>query len=524
MFRFTRLGVLVCAMLLAVSITQAAPEQSGKGNTPLYDNLGKHHYTITTRAPLTQRYFDQGLRLYYAFNHQESIRAFEEAVRLDPSCAMCYWGIALAFGPNINAPMDATAGVAAYAAIQKALKSEAKISASERALIHALATRYAAEPPQERAALDLAYARAMGDVVEQFPDDLEAATLYAESLMDLSPWNYWTRDAEPRQNTLKILAQLERVMANNPDHPGANHFYIHAVEAVQPERALKAAERLASLMPGAGHLVHMPGHIYIRVGRYEDAIKANQHAVHADETFIRDQNPASGIYVLGYYPHNYDFLAFAASMIGRDALAIETAEKMATLAPQELLREPGMTFMQHHHTRHLQMKVRFSKWGELLKVAAPPDDLPHARAMWHYARGRALAAMADVKAADAELVHLRRIAEDPQVMPLRMEFNTSGAVLSVASKVLAGHIAASEGDLQRAVDQLREATRLEDELVYGEPPEWTVPVRQELGMILLRFGRAAEAEQVFRKDLNRFPDNTWSTQGLAMAIKDQNRN
>lgn len=313
-------------------------------------------------------------------------------------------------------------------------------------------------------------------------------------------------------------------MAKNPDHPGANHFYIHAVEAVQPERALKAAERLAGLMPGAGHLVHMPGHIYIRVGRYEDAIKANQHAVHADETFIRDQNPASGIYVLGYYPHNYDFLAFAASMIGRDGLAIETAEKMATLAPQELLREPGMTFMQHHQTRHLQMKVRFSKWDELLKVAAPPDDLPHARAMWHYARGRALAARADVKAADAELAQLRRIAENPQVMPLRMEFNTSGAVLSIASKVLAGHIAASKGDLQRAVDQLREATRLEDELVYGEPPEWTVPVRQELGVILLKAGRAAEAEQIFREDLKRFPDNTWSTQGLAMAIKDRNRN
>jgi tetratricopeptide (TPR) repeat protein len=492
-------------------------------SVPLYDNLGTHHYAITTSKPLAQRYFDQGLRLYYAFNHLEAIRAFEEAARLDPACAMCDWGIALAYGPNINAPMDAAAGAAAYAALQKALAKEAGASATGRALIRALAARYAADPPDDRAALDAAYAQAMREVVRRYPDDLEAATLFAESLMDLSPWSYWSRDGKPGPNTSEMVSQLERVMAANPDHPGANHFYIHAVEAVQPERAVQAAERLAKLMPGAGHLVHMPGHIYIRVGRYEDAIKANEHAVHADESFIRDQNPAFGIYVAGYYPHNYDFLAFAASMVGRSAQATAAADKMVTLVPQNMLREPGMTFLQHHQTRHLQMKVRFGRWDEILKVAAPPEDLPHARGLWHYAQGRALVAKGKVSEAEQHLAKLRAIAQDPDVAPLRLEFNTSGQVLSVAAHVLAGRIAAVKGDFPAAITQLREAARLEDELKYGEPPEWTVPVREDLGLVLLDAGRPAEAEQAFREDLKRFPDNGWSLHGLAAALEAQNR-
>lgn len=525
---------LVCALVLAFAMpvaAQASRETHGGSHSvapagakvPLYDNLGEHHYAITTTVPLAQRYFDQGLRLYYAFNHQEAIRAFEEGARLDPDCAMCHWGIALARGPNINAPMDSAAGVAAYKAIQEALAREGKASARERALIHALAARYAPVPPDDRAALDSAYARAMREVVRRFPEDLEAATLYAEALMDLSPWNYWTREGKPRSNTPELLSQLERVIAADPKHPGANHFYIHAVEAVQPERAVGAAERLASLMPGAGHLVHMPGHIYVRVGRYTDAIKANEHAVHADETYIRDQNPAFGVYVAGYYPHNYDFLAFAASMIGRSAQAIGAAEKMASLAPQQVLREPGMTFVQHHQTRHLQLKVRFGRWDEILNVPAPPENLPHARAVWHYARGRALAARGEAQRAEGELVRVRATAQDSKVAPLRLEFNTSGAVLSIAAKVLAGHIAAAKGDAPGAIRQLREAARMEDELVYGEPPEWTVPVRQELGRILLQAGRGREAEEAFREDLRRFPENGWSLHGLAQALRAQNR-
>lgn len=495
--------------------------QTEQAQVPLYDNLGDHHYAISTEVPLAQRYFDQGLRLYYAFNHQEAIRAFEAATRQDPDCALCYWGIALAYGPNINAPMDAAAGVAAHGALQQALARPS--SGSEQGLVRALATRYAAAPPADRSALDAAYAQAMGALARQYPKDLEIATLHAESLMDLSPWQYWSRDGQPQPNTPALLAQLERVIAANPNHPGACHFFIHAVEAAQPERAVPCAERLAGLMPGAGHLVHMPGHIYIRVGRYEDAIKANEHAVHADESFIRDQSPAFGIYVAGYYPHNYDFLAFAASMIGRSEQALAATQKMAALVPQPMLREPGMTYLQHHQTRQWQMGVRFGRWDPLLAAEAPPADLPHARALWHYARGRALAAHGEVAKAEAELSQLRAIAQDPRMAELRLEFNHSGDVLGIATPVLAGHIAAAKGDYPNAIAQLREAASREDALVYGEPPEWSVPVRQELGLVLLQAERNAEAQQAFEQDLKRFPDNGWSLHGLARALRAQHR-
>jgi tetratricopeptide (TPR) repeat protein len=527
-----RLGVMSVVSMLTVlglpAVQAAAPAHPPHGpanaksvGVPLYDNLGEHHYSITTSVPLAQRYFDQGLRLYYAFNHQEAIRAFEQAARLDPQCGMCEWGIALAHGPNINAPMDAAAGRAAYAAIQQALRHKAAASARERALIDALAKRYAAVPPEARGALDRAYAAAMRKVVQRHGDDPEARTLFAEALMDLSPWNYWTPSGKPRPHTRELLAQLEHVMAAYPDHPGANHFYIHAVDAVQPERAVPAAERLARLMPGAGHLVHMPGHIYVRVGRYADAIAANEHAVHADERYIRDRNPELGIYVAGYYPHNYDFMAFAASMIGRSAQSLGAAEKIASLASPEMMRAPGMTFVQNHYTRHLQMKVRFARWADILNAAPPSADLPHARAIWHYAQGRALAARGDTAAAHRHLSELRAIAREPEVAALRLEFNTVGALLGIAEKVLAGHIAAARGDAKAAIAHLREAARREDALVYGEPPEWSVPVRQELGIVLMNAGRNGEAERTFRDDLKRFPENGWSLHGLAQALRRQ---
>ena len=434
---------------------------------------------------------------------------------------MCPWGIALALGPNINLPMDAEAARAAYGAIQKALALAPKASAREQALIRALATRYAEIPPEDRVSLDLKYAAAMRGVVQRYPQDMEARALYAEALMDLSPWNYWTREGKPRENTPEILAQLERVLAANPEHPGANHFYIHAVEAPQPERAVAAAERLADLMPGAGHIVHMPGHIYIRIGRYADAIRTNERAIQADETYIADQKPAMGVYTAGYYPHNYDFLAFAASMIGRDAQAISAAEKMAKLASPEMLRAPGMTFTQHHLTRHLQMKVRFGRWQDIARAQAPAADLPHARAMWHYARGRAHAAQGAIAAAEADLAAVRGGRDDKALASQRLEFNTSGQVLAIAAEVLAGHIAQAKGDHGAAISHMRNAASIEDEMVYGEPPEWSVPVRQELGLALLAAGRPAEAAQAFREDLKRFPKNKWSLEGLERAEQRQ---
>ncbi len=513
----------VTALGIACISASVAEAQADVASVKLFDDLGSHRYSVSTQVPLAQRYFDQGLRLYYAFNHAEAIRAFNEAARLDPRCAMCHWGTALAYGPNINLPMDSAAGAAAWTALEKARAASVHATSRERALIDALGRRYAEIPATNRAALDSSYARAMEQVVRAHPEDLEAHTLYAESLMDLSPWQYWNADESPRPFTPLLLARLEHVMERAPQHPGANHFYIHAVEAVNPARAIPMAERLAGVMPGAGHLVHMPGHIYVRVGRYADAIRANEHAVHADESYIADQKPGIGAYTAAYYPHNYDFLAFAASMIGRRVQAMTAAERMPSLVASDVLRAPGMTFLQHHRTRHLQMKVRFAEWDAILKAPEPEKDLPHARAMWHYARGRAFAARGDTTAARVELRALATFAQDSLLAPQRLEFNTSGPILSIANNVLAGHIAAAGGDFPTAIAQLRDAQRREDALAYGEPPEWTIPVRQELGALLLAAQRPTDAEKVFREDLRRFPENGWSLRGLAEALRAQGR-
>lgn len=509
---------------LAIALVSALPAGAQvPGDVPFIDGLGDHHYAISTQVPAAQQYFDQGLRLYYAFNHAEAIRAFEQAARLDPQCAICHWGIALAHGPNINSPIDETRGVAAHAALTKAQSLQASASEAERTLIDALATRYASPPPAERAALDSAYARAMGELVRRYPADAEIATLHAEALMDLRPWQYWTEGGQPQPGTDVILANLERVIEGNPRHPGACHFYIHAVEEVQPQRAVPCAERLAALMPGAGHLVHMPGHIYIRVGRYVDAIEANVHATHADESYISDIRPGAGIYTIGYYPHNYDFLAFAASMAGRRAQAIEAAGKMPGLMPTEMLGTPGMDFMQHHITRPLQIGVRFERWEELLAAPAPAENLLHAQVMWRYARGRALVATGDAAGAEEQLAAIRQIIESGATEEMRLEFNSAHDVEMIAARVLAGRIAAAQGNHDDAISHLREAARIEDSMVYGEPPEWTVPVRQDLGEVLLAAGRAAEAEQAYREDLERFPDNGWSLHGLALALRAEGR-
>jgi tetratricopeptide (TPR) repeat protein len=519
----SRVHSLLFACLAVTACGVADDMNERRGVVALYDDLGTHHFAVTTTVPAAQQYFDQGLRLYYAFNHAEAIRAFEEAARMDPRCAMCYWGTALAHGPNINMPMDADGAAAAWAALQQALAVREHASERERGFIDALATRYAAHAPAERAPLDSAYARAMAELAKQYPDDVEVRALAAEALMDLSPWQYWEADGAPRPQTGEILRHLEAALALNADHPGANHFYIHAVEAVDPERALPMAERLAGLMPGAGHLVHMPGHIYVRVGRYLDAIRANEHALHADEKYIRDHNPAAGIYTLSYYPHNYDFLAFASSMIGRSQQALAATDRMQALVPAELLREPGLILLQNHLTRGLQLRVRFARWQEILDAPAPDADLPYARGIWHYARGRALAAGGDAAAAEAELAALRREASHPSLQQAAVEFNGAVDILGVAADVLAGHIAAARRSYASAVTHLHAAAAREDALLYGEPPEWSVPVRQELGLVLLAAGRAADAEATFREERRRFPENGWSLDGLARSLAAQDR-
>jgi tetratricopeptide (TPR) repeat protein len=512
------LGVLVLSACGEAGDDAVASEAA----VPLYTDLGGHHYAITTAEPAAQQYFDQGLRLAYAFNHAEAIRAFDEAARLDPTCAMCAWGAAYAFGPNINAPMDSAAGVAAHAAAARAQERAAAADERERALIEALALRYAEPPPAARAGLDSAYARAMGEVHRRWPDDPDIASLYAESLMGLSPWNYWNPDGSPRPQTGEILATLEAAIAAHPDHPGACHFYIHAVEATQPSRAVACAEMLASAMPGAGHMVHMPGHIYVRVGRWADAITANEHAVHADETFIRDQQPAMGMYTLGYVPHNHDFLAFAASMAGRSAQAIEAARRTAAAIPPELVGAPGLGLTQQGVTAALRVLVRFGRWDEILATAEPADP-PYVRGTWHYARGMARLGKGELEAARAELALLRTLAGDATLATTIVGYNPASAVLAIARDVLGGEIAARSGAPQEALTLLRAAARAEDALTYGEPPDWPVPVRHHVGAVLLENGRAADAERVYLEDLARFPENGWSLKGLVQSLEAQGK-
>jgi tetratricopeptide (TPR) repeat protein len=490
---------------------------------PLLEGLGDHHYEVTTSAPLAQQYFDQGLRLYYAFNHSEAVRSFREAQRLDPGCAMCYWGEALAYGPNINLPMDRMSALAAYAALEKAIDARPHASEKEAALIDALARRYAADPPEDRAELDRAYADAMDGLAERWPEDIEIGTLAAEAQMDLRPWDYWTEAGEPQPGMAVAFGRLEHAVDVDPTHPGACHFYIHAMEKLHPERAVPCAERLASLMPSAGHIVHMPGHIYIRVGRYLDAVETNRHAVHADESYIRDQRPGMGMYTAGYYPHNYDFLAFAAMMVGLGDESIEASEKVVSLIPEEAFSTPGMGFLQHWSMRPMLFRVRFERWDDALAEGQPPADRPHARALWHYGRGRAWIARGDLAAAAAELDQLRRIAERPELATLKMEFNFSNHLVSIAERVLTGRLEAAHGRYDAAAEALAEAVRGEDALTYGEPPEWSVPARLDLGEVLVQAGELAEAERVFRDSLEQFPRNRWALEGLAAALRGQGR-
>jgi tetratricopeptide (TPR) repeat protein len=499
---------------LVTAVALASPTPVPADTVLLYDDLGDHHYEITTTVPLAQQYFDQGLRLTWGFNHAEAIRAYEEALRLDPSCAMCWWGIAYAYGPNINAPMDSTSGVAAWNAAQQAAALAEGVTEGERALIEAVATRYAEIPPTQRAALDSAWARAMTDVAERFPDDHEAATIASDALMNLSPWNYWTPQSEPRPDTPRILAMLEKVVEEDPSHPGACHLYIHAVEAAHPERAVACAERLADLMPGVGHIVHMPAHIYIRVGRYNDAIESNIHAVHTDETYIMDVGPA-GLYPAFYYPHNYHFLAFAATFAGRGDLAVENARKAAEKMNVEVARAFGPEAARMLAHPHLTL-LAFGRWEDVLAEPVPPEDIPFSAGLVHYSRGVANAALGRYDEAGTELEEVRRVAAE-------FTENWPATVMQIAIHSLAGDIAYRQGKNDEAIEHYRLGLELEDGLTYTEPAYWNRPIRLDLGAALMAAGRHDEAEVVYRENLARFKDNGWALHGLAAALDAQGK-
>ena len=493
--------------------------RDGLGSPPLYDGLGAHGYRITTAVPEAQLYFDQGLRLAYGFNHAEAARAFREAQRRDPSCAMCFWGEAYALGPNINAPMMPEAAAPAFAAAQKALALAGGARPEERALIEAVAKRYAPDAPADRAALDRAYAEAMADAAQRFPDDAEIGVLYAEALMDLQPWDYWQPGGrEPKGGIGAAVATVERILAQQPDHPGAIHFYIHLVEASdRPQRAEPHADRLRTLVASAGHLVHMPSHIYYRIGRFADALEANSRAVAADEAYLA-QVPAQGIYPGAYYPHNIHFLMTSAQMGGDGATAVAAAEKLGRALDDAIVRAVPWTqpIKQAPYFAHAQ----YSDPDAVLALPDPGDEFPFVRAAWHYARGVALAAKGDA-AARAEGAAIARIEQAPEMMRLEQLGVPAGTVLGIARLVLDGRIALAGGDPARARQDFAQAVALQDGIAYMEPPFWYYPVRQSLGAALLQAGDAEGAEQAFRAALQQSPNNSWVLFGLREALAAQ---
>lgn len=488
---------------------------------PRLQNLGVHTFPVSTRHERARLFMNQGLNLAYGFNHAEAARAFAEAARLDPSLAMAYWGQALVLGPNINAPMDPADEPKALELATKAVSMKASASPRERAYIDALAARYTGRA-EDRQKADRAYADAMRRVVEAFPDDLDARTLYAEALMDLRPWNYWTRDGVAYPETADVQSSLEKVLAAHQNHPGALHLWIHLWEPTDtPERAEAEADRLLPLMPGAGHIVHMPAHIYQRVGRYDDVVKANLRAAKADEDYIA-QCRAQGLYPLGYYPHNLHFIWMGASAGGRRQLALESAEKLANAVPHEALGT--VPILQGFLVVPYWAMVRFGEWDRILADKGPRHETAFTKGAWHYARAMAFIAKNEIDKAEAERVKLAALVADPSLKgQTTFSTNTGEAILRIAPEVVAGEIAAKRKDWDKAILHLDRAVRYEDALIYQEPPDWHAPVRQNLAAVLMAAGRPDEAEAVYWEDLKKNPETGWSLFGLMQALKAQGK-
>ena len=517
------LGFMCGLILMTGRVALAADSNTTNGAAvPLFDDLGAYHHPISATSELAQRYFNQGLRLVYGFNHAEAVRSFKEALRIDPRCAMAYWGIALALGPNINDGMDAERGKDAYEAIQQAIARARHAGEREQAYIEALATRYAANPETaDRDALNAAYAEAMRQLSERYPDDPDARTLFAASLMNIRPWDYWTLDSQPKPGTLQLVAALESVLERYPDHIGAIHYYIHAVEAsAQPGRALPYARKLAGLIPGSGHLVHMPSHIYLRIGQYQDAAQSNIEAIAVDEAYIEAESP-QGLYPAMYYPHNIDFLWSAQQMQGRSAEAIETARKLAARIPVEVART--LPALEGWTAMPLCALVRFGKWEDILKHAQPPEDLRYLTGIWRYARALAFAATDRLEEAQKEQADLEAIAAKLSPDRKMMGGNAAPELMAIAARVAAGELAAKEGKLAEAIQHLETAVQAQDKLRYAEPPPWYYPVRQSLGAVLMTAGKSAKAEAVYREDLKRNPENGWSLYGLVQSLRAQGK-
>jgi len=486
----------------------------------LLPEMGTHHHPVTTSSEEAQKFFDQGLLLLYAFNHDEAARSFKRAVELDSNLAMGWWGIALANGSNYNLGPIPEREKAAYEAIQKALALVSKVSEKERDYINALAKRYSNNPNADLSKQAVDYKTAMGELVKKYTDDLDAATLYAESAMNLRPWRLWYKDGKPAEGTEEIVAVLESVLKRKPDHLGANHYYIHAVEASpNPERALPSAMRLGKIAPGAGHLVHMPAHITIQTGDYEFSLEVNEKAEAADRTYLEKTGTKSGIYPAMYYSHNIDFIVESGSRAGRYEDARRAAARLESNVRPHL---KDMPMIELFLPRSIFVKVRFNRWDDMLKMPEPDQSTPITKALWHYGRGVALAATGKVADAEKERQSLKTAQEK---LPADTSYgnNKASDVLTLAGLVLEARIAGAKGDSTKSIELFEKAVSAQDELIYDEPPGWHYPVRESLGAALIRAGKPAEAERVFRSALERMPRDGRLLFGLHESLKRQSK-
>ncbi|WP_400073555.1 tetratricopeptide repeat protein [Zobellia russellii] len=513
----------------ALSFTTCTPAKfmldgvdTTKQISPLFNNLGNLHFSISTQNKRAQQFFDQGIKLSYAFNHAEAHRSFLEAARLDSKSAMAYWGQAYALGPNINDPLpDEQRKNKINEALVMAHKLAPTATAKEQALIKALTARYSTDLDADPDLLDLAYFKTMEEVVKRYPNDANILILFAQSAMNTSRWNYWDKSGNPGPNIEAAKVALEKAMELEPENPGGHHYYIHMVELPHPDMGVKSADKLASLMPGAGHIVHMPSHIYIRVGRYLDAVKTNQTAIVADEDYI-SQCFSQGLYPLAYYPHNIHFLWSSASLLGASEIAVDAAKKTAEKVPTGELKE--LPFLQDFAATPLLAYTRFGKWNQILTIPAPDPEIKHLNLIRHYARGIAFIRKGNIIKAQEELEKLKSIKEDPELENLVATANNASVhSANIAYEVVSGELEALKGNYAQAISHLEKAVILEDGLTYTEPAAWHIPTRQNLGAVLLKAKQYEKAEKIYKEDLNILRQNGWSLMGLYHALQFQNK-
>jgi len=497
--------------------------RSGK-KAPLFKGLEGINFPITTKNPESQKYFNQGMMLSYAFNHAEAARSFYEAIRLDSSCAMCYWGYALVLGPNYNAGMEADNIPRAFEAVNKALELSDKVSQKESTLIMALTRRYDTAQTSDRSWNDEMYSFAMGGLYQAFPDDAEIGTLYAEAMMNQHPWDLWNTDGSPKRWTPEIIRVLEKVLKTDPNHPGANHYYIHAVEASRdPGRATASADLLRDLVPGAGHLVHMPSHIYIRTGRYHEGTLANKKAVDTDHEYISSCH-AQGVYPLAYFPHNYHFMAATAALEGDRETAVMASRKIRERLDNHLMKDPAWGTLQHYYSIIYYVMVRFGMWDEIIREESPGKDLPYPAAVLEYAKGMAALSRKEISKAESHLKSLKLLMNDTAVQHIIIwGLNSASDLLSIAVNVLEGELLNKKGDHKSGLTKLSKAIESEDQLKYNEPSDWFFSVRHNYAAVALENKLFSEAEKVLREDLEKYPLNGWALSGLKEALKQQGK-